>query len=132
MDSYFGLFGDKLAAWGANQVPARKIFLSMWHEPDDIDVNSGPGMAATDYAAAWRRFFTVLDQHGASPYVLRTWLITGYANNTHNWTDMYPGDAWVDWNTMDERVIQAAPSDTTDGRSSTRSRASHSGTGCIR
>ncbi|GAB2946941.1 hypothetical protein GCM10027203_58050 [Nonomuraea fastidiosa] len=93
---------DRLAAHIRRTFPER-FFLTLHHEPEnDVDVSSGSGMQATDYAAMFRHIVLRLRAQGVrNAVVVMTYM------GAPNWAakpwfeDLYPGDDVVDWVAMD-------------------------------
>lgn len=94
---------------------SRKIFLTLWHEPENDNVNAvglnitgqcktpnGPNGSAADYRAMWRHVKEVFQQQGANN-VVWFWNLTGFVGDsgTAGWAcivkDLYPGNDVVDW-----------------------------------
>lgn len=74
-----------------------KIFLTIYHEPeDDIRTDPASGRTAQDYAAMYRHVVTELRARGVDNAVF-VWNTMGY----YGWRDhldaLYPGHGYVDW-----------------------------------
>lgn len=91
---------------------SRKIFLTLWHEPENDNVNdegvnitgnckrpTGNSGSAADYRAMWRHVREVFNQQGVTN-VVWFWNPMGYVGN-NAWDcivkPLYPGNDLVDW-----------------------------------
>jgi hypothetical protein len=84
----------------------RKFFLVLHHEPEnDVNPTAGSGMTAKDFAAMFRHVVDRLRADGVTNAVSTlTYMSYEKFNNMSWWYDLYPGDAWVDWITLDAYV----------------------------
>lgn len=92
---------------------SRKIFLTLWHEPENHGDVSPEGItftsnckrpdgnrgSAAEYRAMWKHVREVFDQQGVTN-VVWFWNLTGYVGN-NAWDclvkPLYPGNQYVDW-----------------------------------
>jgi beta-mannanase len=81
---------DKIKAWGQSH-GGKKIFFTFHHEPEN-----SRGTPA-EYVAAWRHIYNVFTARGARPYLIFTWVMSGFQTRPNQWGALYPGDAYVDW-----------------------------------
>jgi beta-mannanase len=98
----------RINAW-ADYVKANyseKFFLALHHEPEnDIQTSTTSGMTAKDYAAMYRHVITLLRARGVDNAIN----VVAYMGNEKWmaqswWSDIYPGDAYVDWIGLDSYV----------------------------
>ncbi|NJC85584.1 DNRLRE domain-containing protein [Planosporangium mesophilum] len=84
----------------------KPFFLVIHHEPEnDVNATAGSGMTAKDYAAMFRHVVDRLRSNGVTNAVATlTYMSYEKWNNMPWWYDLYPGDAWVDWITLDAYV----------------------------
>jgi hypothetical protein len=101
------------SAKAVKELGNRKIFLTLWHEPENHGDVSAAGVtfsgsckrpdgtrgSAAEYRAMWRHVRQVFDQQGVSN-VVWFWNLTGYVGN-NAWDCMvkplWPGNDIVDW-----------------------------------
>lgn len=81
---------DKVRAWSQSH-GGKKTFMAFHHEPE-----ASRGTPA-QYVAAWRHIYNRFVARGARPYVIFTWVMTGFKTRVNQWGPMYPGDGYVDW-----------------------------------
>jgi hypothetical protein len=83
-----------------------KFFLVIHHEPEnDVDTTAGSGMSAKDFAAMFRHVVDRLKAKGVTNAISTlTYMSYEKFNNQAWFYDLYPGDAWVDWITLDAYV----------------------------
>jgi hypothetical protein len=81
---------DKVRAWSQAH-GGKKTFMAFHHEPEP-----SRGTAA-EYVAAWRHIYDRFVARRARPYVIFTWVMTGFRDRVKQWGPMYPSDAYVDW-----------------------------------
>ncbi|HEU4914281.1 MAG TPA: Ig-like domain-containing protein [Candidatus Saccharimonadales bacterium] len=101
------------SAKAVKELGSRKIFLTLWHEPENHGDVSAAGItfagnckrpdgtrgSAADYRAMWRHVRQVFDQQGVTN-VVWFWNLTGYVGN-NAWDclvkPLWPGNDIVDW-----------------------------------
>jgi hypothetical protein len=103
------------AAQNAKALGSRKIMLTLWHEPENDNVNAvgvnitgnckaptGTNGSAADYRAMWKRVRQVFDQQGVKN-VVWAWNPMGFvgSDSKSGWAciedALYPGNDLVDW-----------------------------------
>lgn len=85
---------DRLKAFG------KRVFLAIWHEPENDVPPKGNAGSPADYRAMWRHVRQVFNQRGVTN-VIWTWKTMQYCPLTNLTPQMYPGDAYVDWLAVD-------------------------------
>lgn len=82
---------------------AEPFFFTMHHEPEnDVIVEEGSGMTATDYAAAFRHVVLRLRADGVDNLISTMCFMAYVQWNTQPWFEqLYPGDDVVDWISWD-------------------------------
>jgi len=83
-----------------------KFFLVIHHEMEnDVDATAGSGMTAKDFAAMFRHVVERLKADGVTNAVSTlTYMNVEKFNSASWWNDLYPGDDWTDWITLDSYV----------------------------
>jgi hypothetical protein len=99
----------KMADSIRDDIGGKKIFLSVWAEPDDdISPGGSPGCVAAgsattgamgttaDYVNMWHHVRSVFNSEGVTNVVwVMNWM--GYAGHNCDVNDLYPGNSYVDW-----------------------------------
>jgi beta-mannanase len=81
-----------------------KIFLNIWHEPEDnVSTSASSGMTARDYANMFRHVVTELRAAGVDNVVF-VWNVMGYYGWRQYLDDLYPGNDYVDWVCFDPYI----------------------------
>jgi hypothetical protein len=92
-----------------DDIGGKKIFLTLWAEPDDdISPGGSPGCVAAnsattgamgttaDYVNMWHHVRSVFNSEGVNNVVwVMNWM--GYAGHDCDINDLYPGNSYVDW-----------------------------------
>jgi hypothetical protein len=74
-----------------------KLFLNIWHEPeDDVVDTAGSGKTPADYADMYRHVVEMLRANGVTNAVY-VWNVMGYSGWDMYLDGLYPGDDYVDW-----------------------------------
>ena len=75
----------------------RKLFLTIYHEPEDnVKPAAGSGMTPKDYADMYRHVVDVLRANGVDN-VVYVWNVMGYEGWEKYLDGLYPGNGYVDW-----------------------------------
>jgi hypothetical protein len=75
----------------------RKLFLAIYHEPEDnVNPSASSGMTANDYASMYRYVVDKLRQSGVNN-VVYVWNTMGYYGWEEYLDELYPGHQYVDW-----------------------------------
>ena len=85
---------DQVAA-GLQAYPHR-IFLTIFHEPENDELGAGSGMTATDYVSMYRHVVERLRQGGVTKAVF-VMNYMGFSRWASRVDALYPGDDVVDW-----------------------------------
>jgi hypothetical protein len=116
-DAYIVQCATDAANWGWPVICRPNWEMNGWWypwSPFDSNSNARPGCAPSDYVNAWQHYRAIFAS--IAPNVSFVWCphlwIQGVPTGTSPFlpTDMYPGDAWVDWIGMDA-YAGAAPWD---------------------
>ncbi len=96
---------NEIATVAANiKAYPHKLFLNIWHEPEDnVRATAGSGMTANDYAAMFRHVVTELREAGVDNAVF-VWNVMGYWGWRQHLDALYPGDQYVDWVCFDPYI----------------------------
>jgi hypothetical protein len=92
-DAYIRRWARAAAAWG------QPMYLRFAHEMNGTWYPWSPGLngnTSADYVAAWRHIHAIFQQENARN-VRWVWSPNILSNGAGPFTDMYPGDAYVDW-----------------------------------
>ncbi len=96
-DGYIRQWARDAAAWG------KPMYLRFAHEMNGTWYPWSPGVngnTSADYVAAWRHVHDIFQQEGATN-VRWVWSPNIVGSGAGPFTDMYPGDAYVDWVALD-------------------------------
>ena len=86
-------------AAGIKAYPHR-IFLTVWHEPENEIGAAGSGMTVADYVAMYRHVVDQLRARGVTN-VVYVWNMMGATKHREMYDGLYPGHSYVDWIAMD-------------------------------
>ncbi|HVQ89264.1 MAG TPA: hypothetical protein VMT88_13895, partial [Actinomycetes bacterium] len=83
----------------------KPVFLTVQHEPeDDVVETSGSGYTTSDFVDMYRHVEDRIEMQvaqratvGSSGYPIWVWDVTGYPKWQSMWSQLYPGDEFVDW-----------------------------------
>ncbi|MCU1360781.1 MAG: hypothetical protein JWN99_2070 [Ilumatobacteraceae bacterium] len=89
---------DQQIATTARRLAAypHRLFLAIYHEPENDQGAAGSGMTAADYVAMYRRVVAQLRAGGAANVVF-VMNYLGFGSYTSSVDSFYPGDDVVDW-----------------------------------
>jgi hypothetical protein len=96
-DAFIHQWARDAAAWG------QPFYLRFAHEMNGDWVSWGQGVngnTSADYIAAWQHVVTIFRQEGATN-VRWVWSPNIHYDGLVPFTQLYPGDAWVDWVALD-------------------------------
>lgn len=96
-DAYLRRAARSAAHWG------RRFFVRFAPEMNGRWTTWGPGVngnTPADFVGAWRHVVTIFRQEGASN-VRWVWSPNADCNGNCPFTQLYPGDSWVDWVALD-------------------------------
>ena len=82
-------------AAGLKRYP-HKLFLAIWHEPENDMRAPGSGMSEADYVAMYRHVVEALRRQGVTNSVF-VWNVMGYSGWASSMDALYPGHDVVDW-----------------------------------
>jgi hypothetical protein len=104
IDNNIDIMANSIKSMGS-----KKVFLSLWTEPDDdISPGGSPGCVAAgsattgkmgttaDYVNMWHNVRARFNSAGATN-VVWVWTVQGYVGHNCDVNDLWPGNSYVDW-----------------------------------
>jgi hypothetical protein len=105
-DDYLDSVAARLAAID------RPVFVTLHHEPEDeVDQTAGSGRTTDDYVAMFRHAAERIEAAAPEAEIVWVWNVMGYPKWEPLWSDLYPGDDYVDWIAYDPYLQEPAGCD---------------------
>jgi hypothetical protein len=77
-------------------VKPNKVMLSLWPEPEQYIIPHGTNGTAADYVAMWQNVWNIFTGNGATN-VIWCWDVEGNPGDYYEYTNLWPGNSYVDW-----------------------------------